>query len=68
MIPNLMHQMHISSNYVSSVMFREKSWKSKKCCIIKNWKKPNSYNRTCLEMEPNPSNDRVMLQGDGLFF
>jgi hypothetical protein len=62
----LMHQMRISTTQVSSVMLRSKKldiWK-------KMWlKEPSDENQTgCHEIEPNPSKDRSMLEGDNPSF
>ena len=58
-----MHQMRISTTKVSSVVLRpEKSWKSEN-----NGKKPKIPN-TVLEIEPNPSKDISMHEGDNPSF
>jgi hypothetical protein len=59
MILILMHQMRISTIYVSSEMLRPK-------CITLNCKeleqtKPKTE---CNEMDPSPSKDRAMHKGD----
>jgi hypothetical protein len=64
----LMHQMRISTTQVSSVMLR-----SKKLEIQENkmWKlkELSDENQTqCHEIEPNPSNDRAMHEGDNPSF
>jgi hypothetical protein len=62
---NLMHQMRISTNQVSSVTLRPKIWKSfkKKCLTVKQPGKKRSQIQ-CHEIEPNPPKDRAMHEGD----
>ena len=55
-----MHQMRISTNQVSSVVLRPKKLKSEKLQIVKEPKKQI----LCHEIEPNPSKDRAMHEGD----
>jgi hypothetical protein len=53
-LPMLMHQMHISTTLVSSVVLRPKKLEIRKQIL-------------CHEIEPNPSKDRVMPEGDNPF-
>jgi DNA-binding transcriptional regulator GbsR (MarR family) len=63
-IPILMHQMHISTNQVSSVVLRPKKLEIRK--IVKTVKEPRKtkYKVLCHEIEENPSKDRAMHEGD----
>jgi hypothetical protein len=59
-----MHQMRISTNYVSSKVFRPKKleiWKFCYNCNRAGEKKPKTE---CHETEPNSSKDRAMYEGD----
>jgi hypothetical protein len=56
-IPILMHQMHISTNQVSSVVPRPKKLEIRK--IVKTVKEPK-IQTLCHEIEPNLSKDRAM--------
>jgi hypothetical protein len=60
-IPILMHQMHISIIYISSVMLRPKKFE---ICNVMTIKTPNRHKMECHEMEPNPSKNRAMHDGD----
>jgi hypothetical protein len=60
-----MHQMRISTTQVSSVMLRSKKLEIRR----KKMKEPSDENQTeCHEIEPNPSKDRAMLEGDNPSF
>ena len=62
-IPLLMHQMHISTIQVSSVMLRPKKLEiRKKNC--ENSKEPGKTKAKYSEIEPNLSKDRAMHVGD----
>ena len=62
-----MHQMRISTTKVSSVVLRpEKSWKSEKKKCEKSKEPKNQL--LCREIEPNPSKDRAMHEGDNPSF
>ena len=52
-----MHQMRISTDQVSSVVLRPKKLEIRK--IVKNVNEPKNQ-----EIEPNPSKDRAMHEGD----
>jgi hypothetical protein len=54
-----MYQMRISTNEVSSVMLR-----SKKFEIQKIGKTVKELGKNCHEIEPNPSKNRAMREGD----
>jgi hypothetical protein len=60
-----MHQMRISANKVSSVMLRPKKLEIRKKNVktVKEPRKPK-----CHEIEPNPSKDRAMHEGDNPSF
>jgi hypothetical protein len=62
----LMHQMRISTTQVSSVMLRSKKLKIRKQC--ENWKSHRMKTKQCHEIEPNPSKDRAMPEGDNPSF
>jgi hypothetical protein len=64
-IPILMHQMHISTNEVSSVVLIPKKLEIRK--IVKSVKEPKKK-ILCHEIEPNPSKDRAMHAGDNPSF
>ena len=66
-IPVLMHQMRISTNEVSSVVLGPKKLKveEKKCEKCKRAKRKTIL---CHEIEPNPSKERAMDEGDILRF
>jgi hypothetical protein len=62
-----MHQMGISTTQVSSVMLKSNKLEIRK----KMWKlkDPSDENQTeCHELEPNPSKDRAMPEGDNPSF
>jgi hypothetical protein len=62
-----MHQMRISTTEVSSVMLRSEKLEIRK----KMWKlkEPLDENQTkCHEIEPKPSKDRAMQEGDNPSF
>ena len=63
-----MHQMHISTNEVSSVVLELKKLEVEKtnCEKCKEPKKKNIL--LCHEIEPNPSKERAMHEGDILRF
>jgi hypothetical protein len=62
-----MHQMRISTNYFSSVMLRSKKLKIQKKC--ENWKSRRmKIKQEYHEIEPNPSNDTAMPDGDNPSF
>jgi hypothetical protein len=58
-----MHQLHISTTQVSSVMLRPKKFeiRKKKC---ENWKSHRMKNKLCHEIEVNPSKNRSMPEED----
>jgi hypothetical protein len=65
-----MHQMRISTTQVSSVVLRPKKLEIQKKnkfedCSIKAEKKPEIL---CHKIEPNPSKDRAMHEGDNPLF
>jgi hypothetical protein len=60
-----MHQMRISTNQVSSVVLRPKKLEIQK--IVKTIKEPKKQ-ILCDEIEPNPSKDRAMHEGDNPSF
>jgi hypothetical protein len=60
-----MHQMRISTNQVSSVVLRPKKLEIRK--IVKTVKEPKKTQILCHEIEPNPSKDRAMHEGDALY-
>jgi hypothetical protein len=66
MLTILMHQMRISTTQVSSVMVRSKKLEIRK----KNVKTERAVGRKpeCREIEPNPSKDRAMPEGDNPSF
>jgi hypothetical protein len=66
MLPILMHQMHISTTQVFSVMLRSKKLeiRKKKC---ENWKGRRMETKHH-KIEPNLSKDRAMPEGDNLSF
>jgi hypothetical protein len=62
-----MHQMRISTNQVFPVMPRSQKFEIKKKKKLKPWKADRNrteYN----EIEPNPSKDRAMHEGDNSSF
>ena len=62
-----MHQLHISSNQVSSVVLRPKKLEiQKRNC--KNCTRAEKTKILCREIEPNPSKDRAMHEGDNPSF
>jgi hypothetical protein len=75
-IPILMHQMRISTNQVSSVTLRPKKTGNPGEKIVKTVykkKKPGKKtkqktNTVPYEIEPNPSKDRAMHEGDNPSF
>jgi hypothetical protein len=59
--------MRISTNQVSSVMLRSKKLEIRK--KVKTVKKPSDENQTeCHEIEPYPSKDKAMPEGDNPSF
>jgi hypothetical protein len=63
-----MYQMRILTTQVSSMMLRSKKLeiREKKVKIVKE---PSDENQTeCHEIEPNPSKDRAMPEGDNPSF
>jgi hypothetical protein len=69
MLTILMHQMHISTTQFSSAMLRSKKLKSGKKCENGKSRRMKTKNQTeCHEIEPNPSKDRAVLEGDNLSF
>jgi hypothetical protein len=60
-----MHQMQISTAYVSSVMVRPTHLEIQNVMTLQIPKKPQADRR---DMEPNPSIDRVMHGVDNLSF
>jgi hypothetical protein len=62
-IPILMHQIHISTNWVSSVKLKPKKLEIRIHC--ENCKRAWGKNKTteCHEIEPNPSKNRAMHLG-----
>jgi hypothetical protein len=64
-----MHQMRISTTQVSSVMLRSKALESRKKKQTWKLKEPSDENQTeCHEIEPNPSKDTAMPEGDNPSF
>jgi hypothetical protein len=62
-----MHQMHIWTTQVSSVMLRSKKLEIRE--KMGKLKEPSDENQTeCHEIEPNPSKDRAMPEGDNPSF
>jgi hypothetical protein len=61
----LMHQMRISIIYISSVMLRPKKLEIRNVMTVKILKRPKIE---CREMEPNPSKDRAMHEGNNPSF
>jgi hypothetical protein len=58
-----MHQMRISTTQVSSVILRSKKSEIRKKYV--KMKEASDENQTeCHEIEPNPSKDRAMREGD----
>jgi hypothetical protein len=57
-----MRQMRISTNQASSVVLRPKILEIRK--IVKTVKEPKRNQTLCHEIEPNPSKDRAMHEGD----
>jgi hypothetical protein len=64
MIPILMHQMHISTNSVFSVVLRPKIWKSESSC--ENCIRAEKI--LCHEIEPNLLKARALHDGDNPLF
>jgi hypothetical protein len=66
-IPILMHQMRISTNQVSSVVFWPKKLgiRNNNC---ENCTRAEKSQILCHEIEPNPSNNRTMHEGDNPSF
>jgi hypothetical protein len=64
-IPILMHQIRISTYQVSSVVSRLKKLEIRK--IVKTVKEPKKQ-MLHHEIEPNPSKDRAMHEGDNPSF
>jgi hypothetical protein len=62
-----MQQMRISTNQVSSVVLWPKKLEIRKQ-IVKTVKMPKTKFKLCHEIEPNPSIDRAMHEGDNLSF
>jgi hypothetical protein len=63
-----MHQMHISTTNISSVMLRSKKLEIRGKNMWK-LKDPWNENQTeCHEIEPNPSKDRAIPEGDNFRF
>jgi hypothetical protein len=64
----LMHQVRISTNQDSSVVLRPKKLEIRK--IVKTVKEPKKKPKQilCHEIEPNPSKDRAMHEGDNPSF
>jgi hypothetical protein len=58
--------MRISTNQVSSVMFRPEKLKIRKKSV--NCERVDKNQTECHEIEPNPSKDRVMHEGDNASF
>jgi hypothetical protein len=66
-LPILMHQMRNATTQVSSVMPRSKKLEIRKKC--ETVKEPSDETqRECHEIEPNPSKDRAMHEGDNPSF
>jgi hypothetical protein len=61
-----MHQIRISTTQVSSVVLRPKKLEIRK--IVKTVKQPKKKQILCHEIEPKPSKDRVMHEGDNPSF
>jgi hypothetical protein len=60
-----MHQIRISTNQVSSVVLKPKKLEIRKNKIQKSVKEPGKKKTIlCYEIEPNPSKDRAMHEGD----
>ena len=66
-IPILMHQMRISTNEVSSVVLGPKKLEVEKKKIVKSVRAERKT-ILCHEIEPNPSKERAMHEGDILRF
>ena len=62
-----MHQMRISTNEVSSVVLGPKKLEVEKK-IVKSVKSRKKQIILCHEIEPNPSKERAMHEGDILRF
>jgi restriction endonuclease S subunit len=62
-----MHQMRISTTQVSSVVLRLKKLEIQKK-IVKKLYKSQKKQILCHEIEPNPSKDRAMHEGDNPSF
>jgi hypothetical protein len=60
-IPILMYQMRISITYITSVMLRPKKLKIRNLMTVNIPRRPKIE---CCEMEPNPSKDRAIHDGD----
>jgi hypothetical protein len=58
-----MHQMCISIIHIFLVIFRPKNLEIRNAMIVKILKRPKTVSR---EMEPNPSKDSAIHEGDDL--
>jgi hypothetical protein len=68
MVPILIHRMHISTNYISSVRLWPKSLEIRNNVRLLrkrlvDWKKSNQKERSPMK-ETNPSKDRAIHDGD----
>ena len=63
-----MHQMRISTNEVSSVVLGSKKLEVRKKNVKSVKSRKNEIHVQCHEIEPNPSKDRAMHEGDNPSF
>ena len=61
-----MHQMRISTNQILSVVLRPKKVGNPKNC--EKCERTEEDQKLCHEIEPNPSKDRAMHEGDNPLF